>query len=324
MRYLLIVVALAALVGALFVFGPTEPVNVERVRRIQTDPDVAGWIAAREADVAKLRPAAAKRIVWAGAPGVRTPLAVVYLHGFLASPEELQPVPERVAAALGANLFFARLKGHGLTDNGATLGSATANDWLDDLAEALSVALAIGDRVVVIGTSTGGSLATLAAFRSDLSRDIAGVILVSPNFRQMRAGSSFLTLPFARSFVPWIMGQTREWRPQSVQHGAAWMTRYPSQAVVPMAALARAADSLPFEQAKTPALFIFADADKVVDETRTAEVAARWGGAGRVFKVMPRATDDADAHVIAGDILSPGLTEQVASEIVGWVRNLQH
>ena len=79
----------------------------------QLPDDLVAWLSEREAKVPALREGAAKRIVWAETPGDQTDWAVIYLHGFSASAEEIRPVPDRVAAALGANLYFTRMTGHG-------------------------------------------------------------------------------------------------------------------------------------------------------------------------------------------------------------------
>lgn len=94
--------------------GAREPVDLSH-RPVQVPPIAAldGWLAEREAEVPELRPDAAKTIVWAGAPGQKTALSVVYVHGFSAAAPELRPVPDQFAAGLGANLFFTRLSGHG-------------------------------------------------------------------------------------------------------------------------------------------------------------------------------------------------------------------
>ena len=67
-----------------------------------------------------IRPGLQKEIVWANpATKTKTPLAIVYIHGFSASKGEVRPLPDKVASALGANLFFTRLTGHG--EDGAAM-----------------------------------------------------------------------------------------------------------------------------------------------------------------------------------------------------------
>ena len=87
----------------------------------------------------------------------KTPYSVVYLHGFSATRQETAPLAECVADSLGANLFETRLAGHGRERE--PLADVRAEDWLHDAAEALAIAARLGERVIVIGTSTGATLA---------------------------------------------------------------------------------------------------------------------------------------------------------------------
>ena len=80
----------------------------------------------------------------------------------------MRPLPDKVAAALGANLFYTRLTGHG--QDGAAMAEGSVNAWINDYAEAIAIGRAIGDKVVVIGTSTGASLATWAASQPALAQ----------------------------------------------------------------------------------------------------------------------------------------------------------
>ncbi len=332
-----LLVVLTLLASAALLFGP-------RIAFDDTPEEVAapapaeldGWLAAREAEVPGLRPGAAKEIVWAD-PAARAPteLSVVYLHGFSASKAEIRPVPDLVAQALGANLHFARLTGHG--QDADAMGEATVGAWFDDVAEALAVGRRIGHRVLVVATSTGGTMAALAALDPELSRDVAGIAFVSPNFGVQSAGSSLLTLPFARSFVPLVveaMGGTAPTPPSgdperiylggevsSPRQAEAWTTVYPLDATFPMAAVVKAAAASDYSGVTIPALFMFSPADKVVNPAATRDVAARWGGSAEIAEVMPGPGDDPNAHVIAGDIRSPSMTRPAAERIIGWARH---
>ena len=99
-----------------------------------------------------------KEIVWAD-PMIhaKTPISIVYIHGFSASKGEVRPLADEIADQLDANLFYTRLTGHG--QDGAAMTQGSVNAWINDYEEALAIGRAIGDKVVVIATSTGGSLA---------------------------------------------------------------------------------------------------------------------------------------------------------------------
>lgn len=313
---LLAVLALG--LAALLAFGPRIGVPAPapfEAAGLADDPE--GWLAARESLFEDITPGTQKRIVWAGDAGARTPLALVYLHGFSATGREIAPVPEEVAARLGANLYVARLAGHGR--DGAALGQASAADWMIDLAEALALGRVLGERVVLIGTSTGASLAVMAATEPDLAGGIAGLVLVSPNFRQRHPAARLLTLPFAPRVLPLIFGEERGFTPLNEAQARYWTTRYPVAVLFEMAALARAAARAPHGAAGMPALFYLDPADRVVDHDASRKVAAAWGGGAHVHAVATAAGDDPFAHVIAGDILSPAGTAPAVETIAGWI-----
>ncbi|SEQ60875.1 alpha/beta hydrolase [Thalassovita taeanensis] len=314
--------ALVVSVAGLWLFGPYEPVDLSpRFDAAALGNDPAGYLVRAEAGVADLRAGAAKRVVWAVAEGVKTPLAVVYLHGFSASAEEIRPVPDRVAQALGANLVYARFAGHGRSGADAMAEGSVAA-WMRDTSEALAVARAVGERVLIIGTSTGATLAAVAATQPDLMQDVVGMALISPNFGVNHAVAPLLTFPAARHWLPMIMGHRRAFAPRSAAQAAHWTTEYPSVAVFPMAALAGYAAGADYGAVTVPALFYFSDADQVVQPAQTRAVMARWGGPVSVAQPELGAGDDPLAHVIAGAIMSPGNTAAAVAAISVWQRGL--
>jgi hypothetical protein len=69
-------------------------------------------------------------------------------------------------------------------------------------------------------------------------------------------------------------------------------------------------------------LFWFSDADSVVDHAVTRDVAGAWGGLAEVSVVTVGAGDDPNAHVIAGDIMSPGVNDLATEGFVNWISGL--
>lgn len=280
---------------------------------------VAPYLSAAEARYPDVKPGLEKRVVWHGAPETRTPWSVVFVHGFSGASEEIRPVPDRVAEALGANLHFTRLAGHGRP--GAAMGEATLSDWMADLAEALAIGRAIGGRVLVIAVSTGATLATLAA-HDPMAQGVAGMAFVSPNFRVRNPAARLLDWPLARHWLPLFAGRELGFTPHNDGHARHWTTRYPAVAVFPMAEALRAARRLPHEAAGLPALFLFDDGDRIVDHARTRAVADRWGAPSELCPLSAGPGDDPDRHVIAGAILSPAMTGPVTERIRAWARDL--
>lgn len=308
--------------GLIYQFGPKEPIRGPLTfDRAALASDVDLYLYEAEQQIPNLVRGAQKHVLWAD-PSKRekTEWAIVYIHGFSATSFEIRPVPALVAEALGANLHYTRLAGHGR--DGAAMAEGSVPAWMNDVAEALAVGKEIGEKVLVIGTSTGGTLATMAAFDARMNADIDAIAMVSPNFGLKARGASLLTLPFSRSFVPMLVGAERSFVPQNEEHGKRWTMRYPISATIPLAHSAKAAYNLPLEEARHPALFLFSDADTVVDAARTRAVAARWGAPAALYPVSLTSDDDPSAHVIAGEILSPNQSQPIAEQIYLWVTGL--
>ena len=313
---LLLVLAL----GLGFLLGPREPVDTNVTfdpAKIGNDPDA--YLAKNEAEVAGIRDGLQKEIIWAFPNSkAKTKLAIVYIHGFSASKGEIRPVPDKVADALGANLFYTRLTGHG--QNGPAMAVAAVNDWVNDYAEALAIGSMIGEKVIIIATSTGAGLATWAATQPELSKDVAGMVFVSPNYGVQASGSFLLTMPWGRQLANIIVGPEREFVPVNELHGKFWTPKYPTGAVLPMAAQTKLAREVMVENIKIPTLFIFADTDKVVRPDLTKERIARWGAKAETLIVEK--PDDPYQHVVAGDALSPDKTEEVTKRALEFVEGL--
>ena len=321
MKKLLYAVLGLAVIGAgLWLFGPRVPVDTRVTFDASALPtDLDAYLAAEEANVPALRDGLAKEIVWAyPASKAKTPLALVYIHGFSASKGEVRPLPDIVARELGANLFYARLTGHG--QDGAAMATASVNAWVNDYAEAIAIGRAIGERVIVIGTSTGGGLITWGLGEPKLAEGIAGTVLISPNYGVQAGGSEILTMPFGKQIANLVVGMERSFVPENELHGSLWTPRYPTEALLPMGALTAMAAAEPVEEITVPAFFIYSKGDRVIRPELVEAIAARWGAKATTL-VVDR-TDDPYSHVIAGNALSPSTTEPLADAIVAWVKAL--
>jgi len=279
---------------------------------------IAARIAAKEAVVPDLRPGCEKQIVWADASALRTRYALLFIHGFSASPQEIRPLPDFVAQQLGANLYLTRLTGHGR--DGPAMGEATLAAWQEDVAEALDVAAELGEKVIIMGCSTGCTLATLALAKG---ADAQAVIHISPNFGLAhRVAQWLLDAPGARIWGQFIAGHQRSFPVISDSHAAYWTTTYPTKAVHVMADAVRAARKADLAQINTPALFCYNPADQVVSARATRAAMAQWGGPTAEVVLQQTAEDDKMGHVMAGNVFSPGQTAPLAQRIMAWLTNV--
>ena len=131
----------------------------------------------READNPLVKPDNEARIVWADSTQkAKTPYSMVYLHGFGASQGEGEPVHRMLAERYGCNLYLSRLVEQGIESDSA-FESMTAENLLASAREAVAIGKALGERVIIVGTSTGGALGLAIAAENP---DIAGLVLYSP------------------------------------------------------------------------------------------------------------------------------------------------
>lgn len=312
-----LVLALAVyFLGPINAFGPDTP--AERAPPPADLMQLPVWLAEQEAQWPDIRLGLAKRVTWMQTEGERTPWAVVYVHGFTASRLETAPLTQQVAQALGANVFETRLAGHGRTTE--AMGEPTVQDWLADMHEALQVGRMLGERVLVIGVSTGATLATWQGLRPEGQHDVA-YVMVSPNYGPKLKRAELVNQPWGRELALRIEGPVREGEPSNDAEAHAWTTRYPTQAVFPMMALVKRVRESDLADWTAPVLMLYSPTDQVVE---AKAIEALFPRLGTPYKVLEPVTDsEAKAqHVLAGDLRAPNATAPMAQRIVRWVQGL--
>ena len=294
--------------------------------RAASDPPLAGpsfalgqieqRIAMAESRITDIRPGLEKSIIWAGAPHQRTRYAIVYIHGFSASKEELRPVPDRIAAALGANIFYTRLTGHGRTAEAMREASVAA--WMQDLAETFQIGSMIGDKVIIISCSTGGTLVAAGMARGIFSEQLISTVFFAPNFGVQDRMAPLLTWPLARYWAPLIGGEMQTNTPRNQLHARYWTTSYPTISLIPMMQLIDMVDNADLRTSSVPALFYFSPDDKVVDPQKTENFIARWRGPKEIMRVNGSDSEDELNHLITGQVVSPSRVKRAADAVINW------
>lgn len=160
-------------------------------------------IAAEEAVIPDIKPDNQARIIWADSTQkVKTKYSVVYMHGFSASQEEGDPLHTSFAKRYGMNLYLPRLIDHGRSDSN-TFISLTPDAFFESAQQALKVGEALGDSVIVISCSTGG---TLAIMLEQIPNKIAGHVFYSPNIDIYDPKSDLITEPWGKQILKLVMG----------------------------------------------------------------------------------------------------------------------
>ena len=290
----------------------------ERWNEPEIGSDVDAYLSRRESSVSNLRPGEAKAVVWADAETrTRTPIALVYFHGYSADRHEVDPLLSRIAQPLGANVFYTRLSGHGR--DGAAMAEATVEAWMDDAAEAVAVGAALGERVVLVGTSTGGTLAVWAAARPEAAGRVAALAVISPNFHPRDKWSRILLWPWGGQIARLIIGAERCFEPENAEQELHGTVCYPTSALLPMMALVEHVRTMPLDGVTVPILVAYSREDAVVDSEETRLAFGRFGSSHKQL-VEISGSEDPARHVIAGDIMSPGTTDEIARSILDFLR----
>lgn len=108
----------------------------------------------------------------------QTEYSLLYLHGFSACWYEGYPTHQQFAKQFGMNAYIPRLADHGIKTEDCLL-NMTPDALYESAKEALSASRILGKKTIIMGTSTGGTLALkLAAEFPDL---VHGLMLLSPN-----------------------------------------------------------------------------------------------------------------------------------------------
>ncbi len=309
----LIIAMLAAIGGVWQARAATDQTN--------SNPPVAldqieSRIKIAESQIPDIRPGLEKSIIWAGAPHRRTAYAIVYIHGFSASKEELRPVPDIVAASLGANIFYTRLTGHGRTTDAMREASVTA--WMQDLTEAFEIGTMIGDKVIILSCSTGGTLVATGIANGVFSEKLFSTVFFTPNFGVQDQMAPLLTWPLAHYWAPFIGGEMQTSTPRNDLHARYWTTSYPTVSLIPMMQLIDQVDSDDMGKSTIPALFYFSPDDKVVDPQKTENFIARWRGPKSIMRINGDDSEDELNHLITGQVVSPSQVKRAADTVISW------
>ena len=208
--------------------------------------------------------------------GQRVERVVILLHGYTNCPAQFRALGEQFHAR-GFNVLIPRLPHHGLTDR-LTPDHArlTPNDLLQTLLAALDIAHGLGERVVVMGISTGG---VMAAYAAQFRPDVEVAVLLSPLF--------------GAALIPrWLAGLAR-WLVSRLPNRFAWWDAttkeaiagppyaYPRFATRAVAAILTLAASVVAAARRAPPVVrairvVTTPNDEAIDRRAVADVVALW------------------------------------------------
>lgn len=274
---------------------PSQPVALEK------------YISDNEA-LHKLKPDNEARIIWNNdSLKEKTDYAVLYLHGFSASQEEGDPVHYTFAKKFGCNLYLSRLAEHGI-DTTEPMVNMTADKLWNSAKEAYAIARQLGKKVIIMGTSTGGSLALKLAAEYP---DIAGLILISPNIEINNGAAWLLNNPWGLQIAHLVKGKYNISDDTSANYKQYWHYKYRMEAAVELEEfLETSMKSSLFEKVNQPVLMLYyyKDEDHQDPVVKVSAMKRMFRQLGTPDSLkMEAAVPDAGEHVISSYIKSKDL-----------------
>lgn len=231
----------------------------------------------------------------------RTAYSILYLHGFSASPEEGSPTHTELADTFGFNLYAPTLCDHGLKGEDPLLNYTAECAW-ESAVEALEVALALGDSVIIVSTSTGGALAIRLA---SLSNRIVSLVSYSPNIMPVDAGASMLNNHWGETIARLVIGSRfRDVEKTEPYYEQYWNRFYRIESLPEMQELIESAFEEEYVHSIQIPIYIAAwyESDTTQDDVVSVEKMKWWaentGGISEI-EYFPAGT-----HVIANGVYS--------------------
>lgn len=304
-RYYLIVSTILIII--LLAIGPRA--NFQYTLKPVTIPQqVDQYISASENKYSDIRPGTEKKIFWANSDSPSTtPFSIVYLHGFSASRQEVAPLCDMLAKQISANLYYTRLTGHGRSSD--AMQEVTVDTLVNDAKEAFEIGKRIGNKVILVGSSTGGTLATWISTQAN-NDPIAAIILLSPNFGLKRKESELLLYPWGKTILQLLEGDYYSFTPANTLQEKYWTTRYPTNALLSMMGFVDLARRNASYKVNVPALVLYSEKDKIVDIESIKSQFQQFASPIKKLVAISGSTDP-QQHILAGDALSPSSTNEV-------------
>lgn len=280
---------------------------------------MANWLNQQEQDAGNVVPGAEANIQWANpaAPG-KTPFCFMYVHGFSATRQETAPVTERIAAHFGGNTLYVRIAGHGTGPAGMLMETET---WLQSMVDAWHIASRLGDKVVLVATSTGAPLCIWLASQQGVTDRLHAMLLMSPNFRVRNRFGFLLTWPLSRHWIQKVIGNTHRWEPASEEHGRYWSNDYSTLALIQMQKMVDWVNKQDLGCYKTPLALMYMKNDPVVDANAAVKAFDRWGTDRK--RLIPVTIDGERAeHVFVGRITAPHRIDWVVDRFTEFLEDI--
>lgn len=304
-----------------------ENVEIPPESLLQGDslPSMAADLKAKEAALGDVRPGLERQIIFADPENpAPTEYVLIFFPGFTASHEEMNPVHINVARELGANLLLYRFSGQCRTPD--AYQDLQAEQWLNDGIKALFMAQELGNKIVVMGASTGSSIALLANSARGMNvesinqpvPEISNLVLISPNLGPADPLAEILLWPgIGKLLVSIVEGPYRSYEVTNPAELYCWDSTHHSDGLYPMMQVVDWARKLSFKDLQTPAMVIYDPQDQVVNQQKTLELMGQAAHGTVQFYEMN--SQDQEHHNMASQIKAPESIEEVQRGILRYL-----
>ena len=304
---------LSGIILALFIIysvgpRPSKPdFTIHEINLPVSLTDLENNINRSENAIKGIKPDNQARIIWAdSSKKEKTKIAFLYLHGFSASQAEGDPIHKDLAKKYNANLYLSRLAEHGIDRGDSSMINLAAGAYEASAEDAFSIAKKLGDEVVVIGTSAGGTLSLYLASRHP---EIKAIVLYSPCVKLYDNTAMILDKPWGLQIARIVSGgSVKKFEPESKVHANYWQLDYRIEALVALQSLiSNTMKPEVFSNVKCPAFLGYYYKNEI-EQDKTVSVPAMLKmfdelGTPAVLK-QKKAFPEAGAHVIGSYIRS--------------------
>ena len=308
-KILIIITTIIVIIIIAFLLGPkpSAPVYSTALPAVPADfTGLTNYVKANEAKH-KLKPDNEARIVWANdSAKQKTDYVIVYIHGFSACQEEGDPVHRAIAKAFGCNLYLARIAEHGI-DTADQMVNVTADKYWESAKEALAIGKQLGKKVILMSTSTGGTVSLKLA--ATYPNEVEALILMSPNIAINNDKAWLLNVHWGLQLARLITGSDFiNNKTNDKLKNQYWYSSYRLEAAVQLQNLVETSMTKEtFEQVKQPTELLYYYKDPVHQDS-TVKVSAELSmfdelGTPAALKCK-QAIPDAGAHPIGSSIYS--------------------
>ncbi len=287
---------------------PRVPKYSTELPILPSDPDsLENYIRQHEA-LHKLKPDNEERIIWMNdSSKAKTEYALVYIHGFSASQEEGDPVHDDFAHHFGCNLFLDRLEDHGV-DTTEPLAFVTADRLWNSAKESYAIGKQIGNKVILMATSTGASLALKLAAEYP---EISSLILLSPNIQINDPNAWLLNNHWGLQIAKLVKGKYNHAKDTTALYARYWNAKYRIESAVQLEELLETTmKESTFKKVKQPTLVLYyykdeKHQDQVVKVTAIKRMFSQLATPDNLKRIA--AVPEAGDHVIGSYVKSKDL-----------------